>query len=87
MLYHHVVLVKLLYPTGLLVLGAPEAQQSYQTMVIRTHNELPSQPVGLARACKAHHGQQLLPCRTAPLLSGQDKTSVGNGPLLAVLNL
>ena len=59
-------------------------------MVIRTHNENPSQQIHVVplHACKAHHGQQLLPgCAVPPLLSGQANTSVGNGPFLGVLNL
>ena len=53
MLYHHVALeAKLLQPMGLLVLGAPEALQPYQTMVVHTHNELPTQQVVPVRACK-----------------------------------
>ena len=71
MLYHHVLLAKLLQPRGLLVLGAPESQQLYQTMVVRTHNELPTQQVVPVHACKTHHGQQLLPgCAIPPLLPG-----------------
>ena len=87
MLYHHVVLAKLLQPRGYLVLGASEAQQPYQTVVVRSHNELPSQQVVPVHACKTHND------KTAPsgwcntLLGGQAENSVGNRRFLGVLNL
>ena len=88
MLYHHVVMAKPLHPTGLLVLGASEAQQPYQTVLVRSHNELPAQQLVPVHACKMHHDQQLLPGgAVSPLLGGQTQTSVGNMLFLDVLNL
>ena len=57
-------------------------------MVVRSHNELPSEQVVPVHACKTHHGQQLLPDgAVSPLLGGQTETSVGNRFFLAVLNV
>ena len=73
MLYHHVVLAKLLQPTGLLV---------------RSHHELPAQQVVPVHACRTHHDQQLLPGgAVSPQIGAQTKTSVDNMLFLDVLNL